>query len=268
VALGLAVAACSASSLAAQTAKDLQNTQAWSLQGLRAGYCVRFLIEPRVAARELRNGFRLLPADQSGDLHPALRQVIESQPEFASWTPSSLCFYYLDAVRVKDRNITEKNVRKSQMMGVWNIATVEQATGARRDLVLDMYANRGQLIRAAEGARVRVQEAHSSVSDPEDSTEDTYRVEIGRALLIWNGRPAGDSTRVDRPIEEFWSLTGLRRQGAWNATLALRPAWSRSLVGSLRVAGKGDLAKALKASPIRFVGPFYHGGGGELRFSR
>jgi hypothetical protein len=267
--LGVAVATCcGATSLAAQTAKDPQDTQAWGLLGLRAGYCVRFLIESRAATRELRDGFRLLPAGQSRALHPALRQLIETQPEFASWTPSSLCFYYLDAVRVKDRNVAEKNVRKAQMIGVWKLGTVEQASGAQRDLVLDMYTNRGRLIRVAEGAQVRLQEAHSSVSDPEDNTEDTYRVKIGKTLLVWKGHPAGDSTRVDRPIEEFWSLTGLRRQGVWNATLALKPAWSRPLVGSLTVEGKDDLAKALKASPIRFVGPFYHGGGGELRFSR
>jgi hypothetical protein len=50
--------------------------------------------------------------------------------------------------------------------------------------------------------------------------------------------------------------------------LVLTPTWSRALVGSLRVEGKGDLAKLLKASPIRFVGPLYRGGGGELRFTR
>ena len=72
---------------------------------------------------------------------------------------------------------------------------------------------------------------------------------------------------VDQPIQESWSVSGLRGQ-MWNARLIRTPSWSRPLVGSLTVEGKGDLAKALKASPIRFVGPLYIGGGGELHFSR
>jgi hypothetical protein len=40
------------------------------------------------------------------------------------------------------------------------------------------------------------------------------------------------------------------------------------MAGSLRVEGKGDFADAVKASPIRFVGPALLGGGGELAFRR
>jgi hypothetical protein len=258
---------CGAASLTAQTATHPKETQVWALQGLKAGFCVRFLIEPRMAGRELRDGFLLLRADQDDALHPALRQVIETQPEFASWVPSSLCFYHLDAVQLGDRRIAEKDPRKAQMLGLWSLATAERGTRARRDLVLNMYASRQRLVRAAEAARVRLHEAKSVVSDAIDTTADQYSVEIGKTLLVWNGRTAGDSSRVDRPIEESWSVTGVR-QGVWSGNLVLAPTWSRALVGSLRVEGKGDLAKALKGSPIRFVGPFYRGGGGELRLSR
>jgi hypothetical protein len=54
----------------------------------------------------------------------------------------------------------------------------------------------------------------------------------------------------------------------WGVDVTFTPEWSRPLVGVLSVEGKDDLAKALKASPIRFVGPRYYGGKGELRFSR
>jgi hypothetical protein len=77
----------------------------------------------------------------------------------------------------------------------------------------------------------------------------------------------GDSTRVEQPIIERWSVTGLRG-GIRTAELVMSPAWRRGVVGSLSVEGKGDLAKLLHGSPIRFVGPLYRGGNGELRFSR
>lgn len=227
---------------------------------------MHFLIEPGTAAKELKAGFVLLRADQNQTLHPALRNVIEAQPEFASWAPSSLCLYYLDAVRLGNQRIVEKDSRKYQMIGVWSVATAEQGSGTRRDVVLDLFASRERLIRAAEAARVRLHSAHSTVGDAADTTSDLYSVKVGKTLLVWSGRGAGDSVRVERPIEESWSVAGVR-QNTWHATLALTPTWSRSLVGSLRVEGKGDLAKVLKASPIRFVGPGYTGGGGEVRFS-
>ena len=46
--------------------------------------------------------------------------------------------------------------------------------------------------------------------------------------------------------------------------LALTPEWTKGMAGSLRVEGDDDFAKAVKASPIRFVGPAVMGGRGEL----
>jgi hypothetical protein len=224
-------------------------------------------MEPRSAAKELREGFLILRADQDTKLNPALRSVIKSQPEFASWAPSSLCLYYLDAVELGGKRVADRKGRKAQMIGVWTLATVEQQGWGRRDLVLDMFTGRGPLRRAAELDRVRLNESRSSVLDLSDTTSDEYSVKIDKTTLVWLGRPANDSTRVAQPLQESWSVPSLR-QGVWNVGLTLTPAWSRSLVGSLRVEGKGDLGKALKASPIRFVGPFYRGGGGELRFLR
>jgi hypothetical protein len=228
---------------------------------------VRFLVEPRLATKELRDGFVLLRAVEDPTLHPALRQTIQVEQEFGSWTPSSLCFYHLNAVQLGKRRVAEGDSRKDQMMGIWSLATIEKDTRTRRDLVVDLFASRNNLVRAAEAARIRLSRAQVAVSDVADTIPDIYSVRMGKTLLVWNGRPAGDRARVEQPIQESWSVRG-RRVGFWNVGVVLSPAWSRPVVGSLRVEGKGDLARALKSSPIRFVGPFYRGGGGELRFSR
>jgi hypothetical protein len=268
VTLGVAIAACwGPSLLSAQTADELKESRNWGFQGLRAGYCVRFLVEPGAAAKELRQGFHLLTAQQDQLLHPALRQVLQSQPEFASWIPSNICFYFMDAVQVGRNRVVERDRRSYQMIGVWTLAALEQKEGARRDLVLDMYASRAGLLRAAEAAQIRLHEAHSVVSDRADSSSDAYSIKVGKTLLVWTGRPAGDSSRVEQSLQESWSVSG-RRGNIKAARLVLQPAWSWPLVGSLRVEGKGDLAKALKASPIRFVGPLYRGGRGQLLFFR
>jgi hypothetical protein len=264
----VALASCwGAPSVAGQSETDHEESRAWTLQGLRTGYCVRFLIAPEAASRKLKDGFQLIRADQDANLHPALRQTIQHQPEFASWSPSSLCFYFTEAVQVGERRVVEKDTRKSQMIAVWTLGTVEQRARVRRDLALDLYGNRGSLIRAAQQSGVRLREAETSVAERADTTTDVYSVKLQKAVLIWRGRPAGDSTRVEQPIRESWSVPGLRT-GVWTTQLTMRPAWSQPLVGALTVEGKGDLAKALKGSPIRFVGPLYHGGSGELRFLR
>lgn len=229
---------------------------------------MRFLVEPRKAPRTPKNEFVLLRADQDKQLHPALRTVIATQREFASWTPSRLCFYYLDAVQVGNHRVADKNRRKPQMLGVWSIATVAQKPAGQRDYVVELYGGRGGLSRAAEGSGVSMEEVRVAVAEATDTSPDIHSVKIGKTLLVWNGRPTQSGARVAQPVLESWSLLGLRSLGIWQTELELAPQWSQPLVGSFRVEGKGDLAKALKASPIRFVGPLYRGGGGKLRFRR
>jgi|tagenome__1003787_1003787.scaffolds.fasta_scaffold20924387_2 hypothetical protein len=263
----VAAACCFASLLSAQAQPQTNEANAWALQGLRNGYCVHFLVEPEAATKQLKKGFSLVHAQQDSTLHPALQQVIKSQPEFASWAPSDLCLYYLDAVQIGKRRIAERDPRNYELIVVWTIATQEQGSGTRRDLVLDMFANRDNLLKAAEVVHVRLHEVHSSYYDRPDTTSDVYNLKIGKTQMTWAGRPVGDSTRVEQPKVERWSVNRLQG-GIQPAEFLMLPAWSRGVVGSLSVEGKGDLAKLLRGSPIRFVGPLYRGGGGEIRFSR
>ncbi len=262
-----AITFCGAGPLAAQGPAGGGEGPLWTLEGLSAGQCIRFLMDPGVARKQLRDGVRLLRADQAKSLHPALGSVIEGQPEFGSWIPSSLCLFYVDAVHLGRRRHGDKDPRKHQLIGVWTLASAEPGSGARRDLVLDFFGTRGDLVRAAGLAKVKFSDAKSRVSKVAGSGNELREIRMGKTRLVWNGRPAGDSTRVEQPIEELWLAKGTSGT-VWRVNAVLEPAWSRPLVGVLSVEGKDDLAKALKGSPTRFVGPAYYGGGGRLRFSR
>jgi hypothetical protein len=265
--LGVAAVTCwGVSALPAQTTGDAKPSQVWALQGLRRSHCVRFLMEPRAATGKLKSGFRLLRADQDSTLHTALRHSIQAQPEFSSWAPSQVCFFFTDAVQVGQRRLVEKNDRY-QMLAVWTIAATDQRARARQDIAVDLYSSRNSLLRAGQTSGVRLRDAGSAVDDQGDTTSSSYRVKLERTLLVWHGRASGDSTRVAQPIQEAWLVPGLRGQ-TWSVRFTLSPTWSQPLVGSLTVEGKGDLAKALKESPIRFVGPAYRQGNAELRFFR
>ena len=265
--LGLGLTLCCATSLAAQAGPAVRDEKLWTLEGLRAGYCVRYLTSPKRADERLKSGLTLLRAGQDSSLHPALQQVIHTQPEYATWVPSSLCFYYTDAVRLGDRRVVEHNARNAQMLGVWTIGALEQGSGNRRDLVVDMYASRDRLRTAAATNLIQLENAETSFRAGNDSTGDEYRQKIGKTELIWIGRSVGEKARVNHAVTESWLVHGARRV-TWTTGFTLSPTWSRALVGSLRVEGKGDLADDLRSSPIRFVGPFYQGGEGQLRFAR
>ena len=265
--LSLAAATfCGALPVNAQETGAGRQGPVWTLEGLQAGQCVRFLMEPGTAAKQLRPSSRPLRADQDSTLHLTLRSVVDQQPEFASWAPASLCLYYSDAIRTGARRHGSKDPRKRQMLGVWAIAATEQG-GSRRDLVLELFGASGELAHSAEQAKVKLREARSSRSKPAQRENDVYDVRVGKTRLIWNGRATGDSTRVEGPLRELWLTKGASGT-MWRVQTTLQPTWMRPLVGVLTVEGKDDLAKALKASPTRFVGPLYFGGSAELRFSR
>ena len=267
VALGLAAATlCGAVPLRGQEAATGGRGPVWTLEGLQVAQCVRFLMEPGRVAKQLRPGSRLLRADQDQNLHPSLRSVVDQQTEFASWAPASLCLYYADAIRLGARRLGSKDPRKKQMLGVWAVAATEQG-GGRRDFVLELFGASGDLAHSAEQAKVRFREARSSRSKPVQTENDLYDVRVGKTRLIWNGRAAGDSTRVETPLRELWLTKGASGT-VWRVQVTWQPTWMRPLVGVLTVEGKDDLAKALKTSPTRFVGPLLFGGTAELRFSR
>jgi len=265
--LGLALATGGFSSLWGQGGTEPRVGPPWGFKGLRSGQCVRFLIEPGSASKASRAGYRPLRADQDQALHPALRSVLDNQPEFASWTPSSLCFFSVDTVSIGGRIISEKNARKPQTIAVWTLPAVEQGRGARRNVVLDLSAGSSRVVQAAAAVKLRVREASFRISRSPETLDELHDLKIGKTRLVWNGRQAGDSTRVTEPIQESWLLKGASGT-VWNVAMTLRAEWSRPLVGVLSVEGKDDLARALKASPIRFVGPRHLNGSAELVFTR
>jgi hypothetical protein len=253
------------------------DTVVWRLEGLRSGMCVHLLVDSATVAEDLPPEFQLLRADQAEDIHPSLRTVIESQPNFASWSPSSFCLYYLDAIDAGPVRVESSNPQKAPMLGMWTVGAIEVASGSRRDVALQLVTNSGRLQRAGGAAGVRIREIRSSVGkvpenqdEPEPVTpdraepDDRYQLKIGKTVLTWDGHPAADSTRMEEAISRHWVTSG--REVAGKVTLSAQ--WRRALIGSLRIEGKDAFARALKGSPTRFVGPLYQGGAGELALSR
>jgi hypothetical protein len=269
--LTLAVASLAAAPpLRAQNGKDSDQDQggAWRLQGLRSGFCVWFLLDPARLGRLLPKDAELLRADAVPDLHPALRGVISNQPEFASWTPSGLCVYYLRQVEAGSVRTEAEDSSKAPVLGLWT-ATAVGTGGQPRELVLALVSTDGDLRDAGRKANLDFDRLQSRVGEvpredgPPRPGEVRYELKIGKTVLTWDGRASDDTTRTPEPLSLAWEAPG-RKSGWVRGTLTIAPEVSMPMVGSLRVQGKDPMARAFQASPIRFVGPCYEGGSGAL----
>jgi hypothetical protein len=235
---------------------------------------VQLLVDPAKLDVSIPKRSRPLRADAIADLGPALRSVVESQPEYAAWSPSRLCLYYMESVDVGSLRVTERDRSKAPMIGVWVLAAADVEGRARKDVVLRLFTNTGRLEQAGQVSGLDLRRVRSTVSDIANEDDASapptgirYQVKLGKTLLTWDGRRASDSTRASGPLSNEWRAYS-RRRGPMTARMVLSPVWTQPMVGSLRVEGKDDFADAIKASPIRFVGPAALGGRGELAFGR
>jgi len=235
---------------------------------------VQLLVDPRNLDVTIPTAARPLRADAIDDLEPVLRRVISNQPDFASWTPSRLCLYYMETVDVGSLRVSERDLNKAPMIGVWDLAAADAGGGVRRDVVLRLFTNTGRLERAGQVNGLDLRKVRSTVREIDNEDDPSappigihYQLKLGKTLLIWDGRRVSDSIPTNGPLSREWRADS-RRRGPMTARLTLTPKWTKAMAGSLRVEGDDDFAEAIKASPIRFVGPAVLGGGGELAFGR
>lgn len=232
------------------------------------------MLDPAKLHVSMPRGARPLRADGIEDLSPVLRNIITHQPEFASWTPSRICMYYMQTVDVGSLRVSERDPQKAPMLGVWTISAAEGGGNTPQDVVLRLFTNNGRLERAAEVSGLDLRKVESVVRNiPNDDDPSAPPIGVRRSVklrkttLTWEGRQVDDSTKANGAMTVVWRADSKRR-GPMSARLALTPEWTKGMAGSLRVEGDDDFAEAVKASPIRFVGPAVMGGGGELAFGR
>ena len=203
---------------------------------------------------------------------PRSADVIAGQAEFASWAPSALCVQAVDTIRMGDFTARGKRERP-QLFAFWTVKASTPA-GDAQDVVLSLYTSSGRLKRAADemGQEVREGRLHVGKVPVVDengvpSSDDRFEVKVGKTVITWDGRLATDTTRPKVPVTMAWRSPSGRGGGA-TGQLTLTPVYARSMVGSLKVDGKDDFAKALQSSPTRFAGPAYQGGSGVVRLRR
>lgn len=182
--------------------------------------------------------------------------------------------YYMQTVDVGSLTVTERDLEDVPMVGVWSLSAAEGPGNTVREVALRLFTNNGRLERAADLSGLDLRKVRTEVREiPNDNDASAppigilRTVRLNKTLLTWEGRQVDDSSQAQGALTHVW-LARAKGRGTVTARLTLAPTWTKGMAGSLRVQGDDDLAEAVKASPIRFVGPAVLGGGGELAFGR
>lgn len=235
-------------------------SETWELKTLRSGFCIHFLADPALASRGAFEGAQLITAAADDSLHPALRRAIQASPEFATWIPSRFCFYQFASIHAAGKDFTDSRPDRAQVIAVWSMPV---AANARKHQFL--ITNNSHLALTVRTLGLSTDILSSSFGKVPESTEDRYIIKYDGALLTWDGHPTGDSTAA-APVDQRWTSPG-RNGKAYVVREQIEPAGARLLVGSLRIEGKGELARLLTGSPIRYVGPLVWGGSGQITYT-
>jgi hypothetical protein len=243
-----------------------QGGEGWTQSRLRRGFCIEFLADSGEVRDLLPDGAMPLRADRVGDLHPALARAIREQPEFAAWAPAEICYFVFDQLEVAGKQLQPTGT-SGEMLGLFSIAARQLDDGGRgADVLRQLFSSNWRARKAVENGEVKIETVPFTLGPIPKTSDERMTTKLGRTQLRWDGHVVvGDSAPVPGPLTRRWLVRGDDRRDRL-MTLRLAPTSSRSMVGTLNVQGKDRLAKLLRASPIRYLGPEYRGGDGIIDF--
>ena len=242
----------------------------WILAGLRTGYCIDFLMDSTAATKQVRKvdkGYLVVPAGNYLRLNPALDALVGRRPEFAQWIPASLCIITADTMTVGGRTVTDDDPEQRQMVGFWGIAArpADELLSDTVMVVRVLFTSNHRIDRNSELDGLKVDTVDEDRGDMPDTPGDRfYHVRVKKTDIHWAGHMAG-SPMESEPRRWTLMFKGTKNS-SWLADVRLEPEQQQYFVGSLRIQGKDDLAKAMKASPMRMQGPAFWGGAGRFEF--
>lgn len=231
----------------------------WALKNLKAGYCLQFLFDPKLARETPFKASQLVPLRSAANVHPALTRVAAESPEYSTWVPSSLCIYQFESTQRGGR--VQRDSKGTQGIAIWRVAPASPGGLTPADVMITHF----ELARQLREPSVRLNMFRASIGKVAETGQDLIVARIGKTTITFVGTLEPDSAALAVPLDERWSLHG-SRNSIWSAEVRIEPTDARLMVGSVRIEGKTELARMLQASPIRWTGALYRGGDGEIAF--
>jgi len=257
------VAVAVLANLASPVVAHGQGGMGWKFTNLQQGYCINFLVSPADAPSLIPSDAQPVRLDAMTDTPPALARVLQDQPEYGSWMPAAVCIYRFGRADGGGRELVAAT-GESEMIGLLafgaRVTASQPANGVSGRL---LFTNDKRIAKASDSSRVSFRRVKASFGKAAHGDDERHVISFGKTTLIWDGHAASDSVALTEPLERVWVFEGSRNRPVllrWT----LAPTSSRSMVGVLLVQGKDRLAKVMRSSPIRYLGPIYQGGRAEL----
>ena len=259
----LAAVALLARPLAAQ-----DNPPFWRWVDARDGFCIWYLADPAEAPGLLPAGVTPRPATEIAELPGILRRIVQDEPRFAAWVPGLVCVGRFAVVAANGEPVANIEQEGHPVLYVLS-ALAARGGGGGDDLewqLLELGLDAGPLDRIGNDLEISSEDRSLPVRQGVEGEDDQWSLRLEGAELIWSGHRTGES-RVGSTRMMSFGYVG-RRNSVWRIDLQTSPGTEQEQVGSLRVEGRGGLARALKSSPIRAVAALQAGGEATMTFRR
>jgi hypothetical protein len=240
--------------------------QLWRWVDAQGGFCVWYLADPAVATGMVPAGTPLRPASATAALPDVLLRIVQDEPRFAEWIPAVLCVGRYAAVAADGTPAGTMRPGQSLLLTLSALAAASPYGQDAGWQLASIGLRAGSLDRVADRAWIANREPDLRVRDGLEGEDDEWELSLDGTKLIWSGHPTG-TPRVGTTRSMSFGYAG-NRNSTWLVALRMAPAEEQTQVGALRIEGKNALAQALKASPIRAVGPLSRGGELTMSFRR
>lgn len=238
----------------------------WTMHGSQRGYCIWYLVDTATALSLVPHGVTVAVLSGVPNAPAALLRVAQDEPRFAGWVPAAFCLHFYDSVALDDRTIATEGRGREIVIATSSIAAADPFGTHAGHYLLSLMSNDRQVRNAAGDLNLGPDDITMTSRDRGEGGDSDITFESGGVRIIWTGHPTG-TPDVGTTQAMSFGYAGSHRVN-WAIAIQDQPANQRYMVGSLEVDGKNTLAKALKASPIRAVGPEWFGGSAEMTFHK
>jgi hypothetical protein len=237
----------------------------WSLEGNRGSYCIWYLADPDLARAMVPSSTVLAPARTGAGLPPLLARTVQDEPRFAKWIPGAICVAAYDRVTSGGRTLARGKADRPVIIGTNSLAASEaRGFPTASNYLINFMTDQRSLARAADAAGVGMDGITVLTKHQVGADDPRVSIAVAGVQITWSGHAIGDSGVGKTRSVSFGYGSG--RAAGWLITLQSAPTSTRLMAGTLEVDGRNTLAKALKASPVRGIGPEESGGTVTLTF--
>ncbi len=242
------------------------DAQLWRWVDAQGGFCIWYLADPVIAAELVPGEIRLRPASATASIPEVLLRIVQDEPRFAEWIPGVVCIGRYTTVAADGVPVATMEKQRPLLLTLSGLAAASAYGQDAGWQLTTIGLDADRLEDLAEEGWIGGEEARIRDRTGLEGEDTQWELTQPGVKLIWSGHPTG-GLRVGSTRSMSFGYAG-DQNSMWLVQFRMAPTEEQPQVGALRIEGDGALARALKSSPMRTVGPIARGGEATLDFRR